>query len=302
MSRSEDLKNEVVSNIAQHYTNEEGLIYSVPNNVDSTILSESIGLYLQYLLQINEEELFQKQVELVEEYFLEENFVKWLINDKPTVNALIDDLRICLVLDQASLQFQNPDYARIAQKIQQAIEENQRMKGYYVDFYDWTYSLAADRITLSYLSPSLDKLEGSDKTIELLSKVEEDYFYPEYYSMTTEKFLYAEEVHMIDQVLIALNLQGRGYKVDAFKEWLTSEWTSERKIYGRYNRESLKQSVPYESISVYYYILQFLENEQEYALKDEVEKRLEQISSEITLREAEFFDYIHFQLYKEETK
>ncbi|GGK37118.1 hypothetical protein GCM10010965_32460 [Caldalkalibacillus thermarum] len=105
-------QNSTVKLVEQYYTAENGLIraYGIPDN--ETFLSESIGLYMQYLLLAGEKERFDRQYNLLLNHFLAEAdgevFIQWKIGDTISTNSLVDDLRIIQVLTEAGHQFSEP--------------------------------------------------------------------------------------------------------------------------------------------------------------------------------------------------
>lgn len=76
-------------------------------------LAESIGLYMEYLVEVNDSKTFQEQVSHLEKNFItEDNFIKWEATDATTTNAIVDDFRITEALYQASEKFSFPSYKK----------------------------------------------------------------------------------------------------------------------------------------------------------------------------------------------
>lgn len=288
----------VQNHVEQFYENDEGLIHAYPQDQDSEYLSESIGLYLEYLLLIEDQKAFQKQVENLKNHFLIKQhdflFVQWRLNHNATTNALIDDVRIISVLERAAHHFGIEDYNDLAEELSSTIANTQKVEDYTVDFYDWTLSLPAQRLTLSYLNKAH---LVSKSSISLLQTTEgSKIFFPEYYDTRLHEYIQNEEVHMIDQLLIAINREQAGVPSMLFLDWVKKEWSSTHKLYGRYNRETQNSAVDYESLAVYYYLSFYfsLMNEEKLAL--EVVKHAKEIATEDMLEQAHFFDYIHYQM------
>ncbi|MGO1059923.1 hypothetical protein ACTL32_12385 [Planococcus sp. FY231025] len=280
------------------FMDEEGLIRSYAHDEGSGYLSESIGLYMEYLVKEEEAEAFGQQAEKLERHFAarkeDDVFIRWQLVEGTQVNALIDDLRIIGAMEAASEKFGNEDYALTADRLEESIARKQTRDGYLHDFYDWELELPAERITLSYL---IDGKSVPEETLDLLRKADgEPVFFPEYYDYNKKSFVQAAEIHMIDQLLIALNRAKIGVKSSEFDRWLAEEWKSEKKLYGRYSRESSEPAVGYESLAVYYYLYDYFQAIGETGPADEVFRYAEKLATDDLLEKSHFFDYIHYQL------
>ncbi|RLQ91024.1 hypothetical protein [Planomicrobium sp. Y74] len=288
----------VQEQVEKNYTNADGLIHAYPTEQDSEYLSETIGLYMEYLVLVEDEENFSKQVELLKSHFLAQEkdyyFIRWRLNENAATNALIDDIRIITALEQAAGIFGNENYKIIADQLSEAVSSVQSEGGYTVDFYDWSLELPAQRLTLSYLD---DNGAITAESYELLNNVNaSEVFFPEYYDTAAEQYISSKEVHMIDQLLIALNRENRGQQSELFADWLKEEWNEEQKLYGRYDRQTLKATVDYESLAVYYYLHAYFSSLGESEMADEVFQHTKEITADGMLDNAHFFDFIHYQL------
>src|SRR5699024_4304848 len=141
-------------------------------------LSESIGLYLAYLVQIDDEARLKAEVNKLMEKFTvakEDNlFIRWVIYEPTYANASIDDVRIINALMDASKQFNQPEYDKLAAQLKKTLAETMIVDGYYVDFYDWQYDQASTHVVLSYLIPEFVAiLPNTDKSSSLLKKLTE---------------------------------------------------------------------------------------------------------------------------------
>lgn len=288
--------------IEEEYTNDKGLIHAYPADLNSEYLSESIGLYMQYLLMIKDKKTFHQQYEQLTNHFIindnDNTYITWLLFEESSVNALIDDIRIAHVLSEASDLFNQPIYQDLAENITSSIETVQVLDKTVVDFYDWSFHAASDCITLSYLSGDYHFLTPSK---QLLREIDETMlFFPEYYDLKDDAFISNNEVHMIDQLLIAINRKAIGETSKNFNDWLIQEWQSNKQIYGRYDRVSYKPTVNYESLAVYYYLNTYFTSIGEVRLAEEVFNHAKDIRTKNTLDEAHFFDYIHYQMMLEQ--
>lgn len=284
--------------VAGNYLNEEGLLLAYPNRLDAQILSESLGMYLKYLIQAKDEDGFHEQVEILKKYFLHEEmgnlWIRWEVSAEADSNALIDDVRIAAALKQAAHQFKTPEYELLADRILHALEKNQRVGAYYVDFYDWKSPGPGDRITLSYLtSDFFENLPHVEETQSLLTAdFGDSLFFPEYYHLTSESFQWSDEVNMIDQLLIAINRQAVGESSPLLDQWIKAQWEAEERIYGKYWRSSQEASVEYESLAVYALLVEYLDDMDESQMASQVKDRAIRLASRGILKDAHFFDYI----------
>lgn len=287
----------VQETVDSHYMNDEGVIHAYPNNQDSEYLSESLGLYLEYLLQVEDEENFAEQAAILKDRFLIETggqvFIPWRLYEEANVNALIDDVRIAAALEGAAAQFAEPAYLKFSQQILSAIEDRQHQQGTAVDYYDWSYQLAGNRLTLSYL---IDEMTVLPESFAMLDTGESEVFFPEYYDFDEKKYVKSGEVHMIDQLLIAVNRFDQDIESPEFESWLTEEWVTRGQLAGRYDRETGKPTVDYESLAVYYYLWQYFERIEQAEFAKQVVQRAESLAGEELPDDLHFFDFIHYQM------
>lgn len=295
----------VPENFGERYFDQNNYIHAYPNALDSQFLSESIGLYMEYLVMMEDEEKFAEQYEnLLDEFVVEEGenfFVNWLIFEDATVNALIDDIRIAAALREADALFGQPEYSETADRIIETISRVQTNNDYTVDYYDWEVEFPAQRVTLSYLIADVPEDMNADR---LLENVEADaVFFPEYFDVADEVYVENEIVHMIDQLLIAINRERIGLSSDLFEEWLKTEWEEEGRLFGRYDRESLDATVTYESLAMYFYMNEYLLVIGEDEMAEEVKARATEVAEANADGETHFFDFIHYHIMMEdETK
>lgn len=287
----------VQETVDSHYVNDEGVIHAYPDNRDSEYLSESLGLYLEYLLQVEDEENFAEQAAILKDRFLIETggqvFIPWHLYEEANVNALIDDVRIAAALEGAAEQFAEPAYLKLSQQIVSAIEDRQHQQGTAVDYYDWSYQLAGNRLTLSYL---IDEITVLPESFAMLDTGESEVFFPEYYDFDEKKYVKSGEVHMIDQLLIAVNRFDQDIESPEFENWLTEEWVNQGQLAGRYDRETGKPTVDYESLAVYYYLWQYFERIEQTEFAKQVVQRAESLAGEELPGDLHFFDFIHYQM------
>lgn len=295
----------IPEDFAENYFDENQFIHAYPSAPDSQYLSESIGLYMEYLVMMEDEEKFAQQYEnLMNEFVVEEGdnfFINWLIFEGATVNALIDDIRIAEALREADALFDRPEYSETADRIIETISRIQTNNGYTVDYYDWEVEFPAQRITLSYLIDDVPKDMNADRVLENVDT--DEVFFPEYFDVAEEVYVKSDVVHPIDQLLIAINRERIGLSSDLFEEWLKTEWAEEGRLFGRYDRETLEPAVTYESLAMYFFMNEYFLIIGEEQAAEEVKVRATNMIEENGEGETHFFDFIHYHLMMEdETK
>lgn len=293
---------ESVSHIIEvNYADDYGRIHVYPNDKDSDYLSESVGTYMVYLVKTQDEKNFSKQFETFKSNFLirqdNNSHIPWILEKDSTVNALIDDVRIIYALQQASKQFDEPTYNSFAIELANTIERTQQVDDLYADFFDWSYNDQSSRMTLSYLtSDFFNVLTNTNKTKKILKNTPiNDVFFPEYYDLNKHKYSNQNEVHMVDQLLIAINLNNIGINNGNFDTWLLETWDNGQ-LFGRYDRNSLQHTVSYESIAVYYYLYRYFNLINERELAQDVVLHTKRLAANLTNKNMHFFDFVHYQL------
>jgi len=88
-------QDDVIEHVENSYINSKGIVeYEYSKNPQ--YLAESVGLYMLYLKDTKEQNLFEKQVSQLHLNFQVEKennlFIKWRLRENPTTNALVDDL------------------------------------------------------------------------------------------------------------------------------------------------------------------------------------------------------------------
>ncbi|MEN2769163.1 hypothetical protein [Ornithinibacillus xuwenensis] len=222
--------------VSTYYLDSSGKIRSYGTTDNDEYLLESIGLYMSWLQKHEKTEELASFIETVTNEFLVHQgnaaFLSWKIegNQKLSSNAWIDDARILSIL--------GPKHS-LSKDIISTIEKYQVYDGLIMDFYDWEQKQASQRVVFSYGSGddtpiSIKKMDDLYHTVSESS----DLFFPEFYDVTNKDFIAMEEVHMVDQLLIAIQLEKTGLDNDEFWTWLQTEWENNNLISGKYNRSS----------------------------------------------------------------
>lgn len=297
-----------LSHIQKHYMNPEtGQIHAYPDDPDSLYLSESIGLYMLYLLRTNQEQAFQQAYQALDAFLKKDDkgtvLIKWRLNEPVYANALIDDVRILGALQQGCKAFNIAGCDALQSQIRQTITDRQKTGRLYADYYDWSGQKAADRLTLSYLTPQFFATLPNHKKAKTLlhnaaANLGEDVFFPEYADIRTMTFHKKATVHMVDQLLIAINRAYPGEQNVAFNRWMKQEWTQHQKLFGQYSRDEKQPVQNTESLAVYHYLFIYFQLTGKTHEAAEAKKRAEALSARLDAGKIHFFDYIHYQLMK----
>ncbi|OZI12421.1 glycosyl hydrolase lipoprotein [Bacillaceae bacterium SAS-127] len=250
--------------IRSHLLTKEGLIQTDVQKRANVFLSESLGLWMLYLVDSGREEEFAQQVTLLQDHFLDpSSLVYWEINEgKPSkVNAWIDDARIMRALYKAAHIFDHPEYIEMAKDIGESLNDYAFTQKWPVDYVDIPSKAKSNVLTISYLdSEALDILQKlhirSSKDSNSLRKWVQSIpvqngFYPKSFNMKSKAFHYDEEINLIDQLYVAYHLEQANISTDHFAKWINQEFQKEKKLVGRYHFETKIRSVTYESPAVY---------------------------------------------------
>ncbi|WP_214801268.1 glycoside transferase [Exiguobacterium sp. ERU656] len=287
-------QDEIVNQIENSYM-EKGLIRDY-DKVESMHLAESIGQYMTYLVEINDEKRFEEQVKVLENnFFVNESdnlFIKWELNNTTSTNAIVDDFRISNALHLAAKVFEKQKYKEIATKIDDSVKKNMIRSNVLIDFYDWKFQEKAKTLHINYLdSQSVKRLGQFDemKKILLESKRSGPFFSEIYFpDKQIYQFTNDAEVNMIDQVLIAIaykELTGR--KDKSFDQFISNELLK-GKIYTRYDLKTGAPKSNDESSTVYAMLLSYLDGD----LKNKTEQRLKTIDL-TNAKTTHVFDYLN---------
>lgn len=250
--------------VIEDLLNDKGLLRTDLTNQKDIFLSESVGLWLAYLLEKDDQVRFNEQINVMKSYFLANDFIVWRIEGtrKASVNALIDDLRIIRVLLSAGEKWQDSTYLQLGKKIGENLVRYGMNEELFVDFVDVDSHDKANTLTISYIMPSaFHEMEENG----LLSQQQVQHqlaiiqnvpranagFFQKYYDITTEKYVFDKELHMIDQLYTAYHLASIDGDTAVFKDWLLNLLKRDNKLYGRYNPQTNQPTVDYESPAVY---------------------------------------------------
>lgn len=273
----EDEPSPTAAFVQHHMTNPNGTLASYLKDATSEspdvvagreALSESLGLWMQYAVAQNDEELFKQSYDLLTTYFLmPQKYIAWKLDAEGeslvTTNALGDDLRIIgALLSAAELWEQDKaGVLKTATELTQTLNLSVQMEGYYVDFHDFSNRISSDTLSLVYVDlPALNAMEryeliepGTYEKYEymLKSMPDDGLFYPKSFNVNSKTYIYDDKVNLIDQLIVANHLTTTSHKPDKLISFLKEEFATRKQLAGQYRRSDRTPVVAYESPSVY---------------------------------------------------
>ena len=296
-----EARSEYVQQHVERYYTENGFIYNFKNAANPEILSESIGLYMQYLVVAGDSARFAQQVQILQNYFIVREhgytFVRWKLGDHITVNAFIDDMRVVKALTAAANAFNQPLYRALAEEIVEAVKSNLIANGRLSDFYDWHFRLAYGEFFLSYyIVPVMEYFDFPPEVFEPLENLVGTPFFYERYVGGVLLPASPVEVNMIDQTLIAIAFFERmGHVEPNFQQFLEESLMRDGVIFARYCRDTARNVNENESSATYAFLLHYFRITGQDELAVKAESLLNQMQTNDATT-AHFFDFINKEL------
>lgn len=229
-------------------------------------LSESIGLWMNYLVDKKDRDEFDKQVNVLRKHFMNEStLIPWLIKKdyQAPSNALIDDLRILNVLRTAGETWDDNQYLIMAKKIGKELAQYNMKDGYFINHVDINNHYQGDFLTISYLVPGAidfmleekmitEKQYKQTKTLLLTIPLSKTGFFPKNFYPKNGHYEYDSEVNLIDQYYIGYHRALWGGDVSALVQFTKDALNRyDGILYGRFSNETKQPTVQYEGTSVY---------------------------------------------------
>lgn len=229
-------------------------------------LSESVGLWMQYTLLVEDKSDFDNSYQLLNTYFMSpQHYIRWKLepDGQSRVNtyALGDDLRIVSALLDAYGRWNKPEYLATAKEITDTLWAQGLNNGYLVDYHDFQHDTSSNLLSLTYIDTlafermkqyGLISDELYTRHLELLRTIPNDgLFYPRTYDVTTGQYGYDKQVNLIDQLIIGLHLAEMKQPPDKLVAFMKQQFAQDGHLYGRYDAKDHQPAVKYESPSVY---------------------------------------------------
>ncbi|MFD2043620.1 glycosyl hydrolase family 8 [Ornithinibacillus salinisoli] len=229
-------------------------------------LSETLGLWMLYALEKDDEQHFDQAFNMLIDFFLEKDgFIHWKLlasgESEVHTNALVDDLRIIDALIQAHERWNHHHYEEVAKLISHYVNKFSEKSGILTDFYERKHQYSSDVVTLPYIDPgAMEKMvhrgwlnqESFGQTILILENAPlENGFYPKRYQVTEKNYQFDNEINMVDQALVAYHLAKLDIESNELIQFAVQQYSQFGAIFGKYDIHSKEPAVTYESPAVY---------------------------------------------------
>lgn len=214
------------------------------------VLSESAGLLMRYYVLTNQQDAFQAEWELTKRVFeLPSGFsyrYSPKFDKKYAINAAVDDLRVIRALHEAGNHFHRQEYIELADIYGKRFFKFNVKGGKLYDFYDETYRITNDFVTLCYIDlPTLKQLPVSAKQkstlIGNMQKILQNGYLSDAFPFYETRFQYdtetyrSEEIRTIESLLTILTLSEAGLERPESIAYL-KEQVKNGTLYGQYDR------------------------------------------------------------------
>ncbi|MCX7709778.1 MAG: glycoside hydrolase [Clostridia bacterium] len=258
--------------VMNHFVSDSGAVYSTPPAIskEPVVLSESIGLLMDYAILKGDKELFYKELDYLKEKMLTENhLVRWKVSKGAAgCNAAIDDLRIIRTLLEAYNLWQDEDCLNMAGVMQESLYRLQVNQGDFFEFYDWKTDKAMNRSPLCYFDLyTIDRIsvfnegwgEVANRGLDIIKNgrySDTSPFFYKYYDYIKGEYFPDEEysksrgICLTYTLYTVLHLAEVNEDTGFFTEWL-KEQNEKGRIYGWYNPNTGEPSNQMESTAVY---------------------------------------------------
>jgi len=238
------------------YTNYDDVSDSGTAAAGHEVLSESAGLLLRYDALTNRKAAFQADWERAKRTFELPSGFSYRYDpkrdNKYTVNAAVDDLRIIRALYEAGDRFHSAEYTALAEDYGKRFYSFNVRDGKLYDFYDETYKVTNDFVTLCYIDLfTLKRLpvpsEQKNALIENMAKIMQNGylsdafpFYETRYHYDTDTYR-SEGINAVESLLTILSLSEAGLQRPESIAYL-KEHVRNGALYGQYDKSGAPQN------------------------------------------------------------
>lgn len=225
------------------------------------ILSESVGLMLQYYVKTNQQEAFMAHLKLANEVLLKDNGLyqwRYRTGQVVAVSAAVDDLRIVKALLLASEKWEAPAYKQQALNLAEAVYRHSTEANLLLA-YDQLKAQPAplfyyDMATLKYLAAIDDKWQPILQEAKRMLVKQRHAALPFYTDSQDPQKAY----RMIENLLILLYLSESGELKAGDMKWY-KEQLLKGTVYAKYDEQGLASST-IESPAIYGLLAQIAKN------------------------------------------
>ncbi|WP_405081140.1 hypothetical protein ACI48J_00220 [Paenibacillus chitinolyticus] len=215
------------------------------------VLSESASLQMREDARSKRKEEFARHWALAKQTFDLKRGFSYRYSPKQQkkypLNAAVDDLRMIRALTEAAKAFDEPAYAKEAEKYGKRFYETNVKDGKLYDFYDETYGITNKFVTLCYIDlrtlgmlplPDASRQALLDNMKGLIAKGYLSDAFPFYETrFDYEKNAYTSEgINMVESLLTVLHLAEAGEPAPASIRYI-KEHVKAGTLYGRYTKE-----------------------------------------------------------------
>lgn len=246
------------------WTNYRDTDQNQPVATGHEVLSESAGLMLRYLALTGQEGDFETEWARTKQIFELSTGFSYRFSPKLdkrySVNAAVDDLRIIRALHEAGEAFKDDRYLQEADNYGERFYQHNVKNGYLYDFYDETYKMTNDFITLCYIDfRSLQLLPiTSGQKQQLMDQMQEiaknGYlgdefpFYETRFHYDTKTYS-SKQIQTVESLLTILSLAEVGQHQQASINYL-KEHVKAGTLFGQYSRDG-KPANDIQSTAIY---------------------------------------------------
>ena len=252
----------------------DGEIYTNVQKYDGSrdTLSESVGLLMNYCVLSEKKELFEKELNFLNDRMLTDGqFIKWRLGaGGANCNASIDDLRIIRALLDASDRWGSKEYYNMAGLLQLSIFQRQVNERNLYELYDWKSGKGKHSTPLCYLDLyTIDRMSEyntawlavEDRALSIVSNGRiggKSPFFYKYYDYDTNSYSLDGEYEKEKQkgicltytLYTVLHLAEVNEDTGFFTEWLKGQ-VEKGKLFAWYDPVALKPASTIESTAVY---------------------------------------------------
>lgn len=325
VSREPYHQDETEQFIRESLMNEDGELRTNLTNRKEEYLSESLGLWMLYLVKVGDATSFERLHPIVKHWMTRSGAVYWMKDrgEWMQATASIDDLRIAYAYLLAFEKWENDEYYKTGEKIVTHFAHRQIVQGKFSDFYDLRMKKEGNVQTTSYYNEhalrAFARYEWLDYSLveQWIQKrknepTDKSLYPPTRYLIEEERYEFDEEVNGIDIAYTLLYRADWTEREQQLYEMWRTHFLEEGSIAGRLNRNS-EPLVSYESPALYAllglvalrqndHILVEQLCDKLYAMQksEEVEKQ-GQFVDELT-GDLHVFDHLLFLIFKHEVK
>jgi len=276
------IKNKLSSGSKGIYTN-----YVDTDNIDSNmssklavgheILTESVGLIMQYYINKSAKKSYDQYIDYLKDYFLtDEGVLRWRVREDVSYSrssATLDDLRIIRTLVFAYNKWGDRQYLDLYNKIAKGFLNKETYEDNLISGYDTEFNQKFININLSYIDLyTLNLLVEGNKNllkdiyINSYQIIQDGYisnslpFYYNSYDFISKTYSKTSDISMIDNLMVVLHLSEMGLVRKETMTWLNQRMKNNQKIYSKYNIRTGKAVSNIESTAIYALLARIYKN------------------------------------------